>query len=250
MLWLYFFFLMIRRPPRSTLFPYTTLFRSPGPDATRSLLDHEAVDRVPAPRAGGVAVRDLEAEGARHRRVAAADAGLEVGSGARRDGIGRRRVGARRAVEELTRGDRARRRPDARELRGGAAHPRELHRELDVAVPGGEVARAVHRARDARTRRRQALGVYVTEAHREPRRRAAEDLLEHELGSAANGRRRRDRARRAIARRGAGRRGESGVAAHLDLGVGSPAERGERQQACAEDDCESSDPELHDLVLP
>src|SRR2546422_11606114 len=26
-----FFFLMIRRPPRSTLFPYTTLFRSPFP---------------------------------------------------------------------------------------------------------------------------------------------------------------------------------------------------------------------------
>src|SRR5258707_10791547 len=33
-----FFFLMIRRPPRSTLFPYTTLFRSdraPGEDARR-----------------------------------------------------------------------------------------------------------------------------------------------------------------------------------------------------------------------
>src|SRR6266511_726741 len=28
---LFFFFLMIRRPPRSTLFPYTTLFRSPRP---------------------------------------------------------------------------------------------------------------------------------------------------------------------------------------------------------------------------
>src|SRR5688572_33032871 len=27
------FFLMIRRPPRSTLFPYTTLFRSPSPPA-------------------------------------------------------------------------------------------------------------------------------------------------------------------------------------------------------------------------
>src|SRR2546427_6380891 len=27
-----FFFLMIRRPPRSTLFPYTTLFRSYAPD--------------------------------------------------------------------------------------------------------------------------------------------------------------------------------------------------------------------------
>src|SRR5256885_5226532 len=30
---LLFFFLMIRRPPRSTLFPYTTLFRSPHPAA-------------------------------------------------------------------------------------------------------------------------------------------------------------------------------------------------------------------------
>src|SRR3712207_7333778 len=27
-MWSCFFFLMIRRPPRSTLFPYTTLFRS------------------------------------------------------------------------------------------------------------------------------------------------------------------------------------------------------------------------------
>src|SRR5256885_10584538 len=32
----FFFFLMIRRPPRSTLFPYTTLFRS----AERSLDGH------------------------------------------------------------------------------------------------------------------------------------------------------------------------------------------------------------------
>src|SRR2546430_9317242 len=31
---LLFFFLMIRRPPRSTLFPYTTLFRSPCAAAT------------------------------------------------------------------------------------------------------------------------------------------------------------------------------------------------------------------------
>src|SRR5215472_14084862 len=31
-----FFFLMIRRPPRSTLFPYTTLFRSPPRTAGRS----------------------------------------------------------------------------------------------------------------------------------------------------------------------------------------------------------------------
>src|SRR2546422_1528247 len=31
-----FFFLMIRRPPRSTLFPYTTLFRSPPPGRPQS----------------------------------------------------------------------------------------------------------------------------------------------------------------------------------------------------------------------
>src|SRR2546430_4341565 len=34
----YFFFLMIRRPPRSTLFPYTTLFRSHvGPEERQAL---------------------------------------------------------------------------------------------------------------------------------------------------------------------------------------------------------------------
>src|SRR2546429_4141546 len=31
---IFFFFLMIRRPPRSTLFPYTTLFRSSAGDGT------------------------------------------------------------------------------------------------------------------------------------------------------------------------------------------------------------------------
>src|SRR3712207_8902377 len=38
----FFFFLMIRRPPRSTLFPYTTLFRSAvmgGEQAASTLLD-------------------------------------------------------------------------------------------------------------------------------------------------------------------------------------------------------------------
>ena len=42
----YFFFLMIRRPPRSTLFPYTTLFRSwgrrpPGPSRPARLRSEE-----------------------------------------------------------------------------------------------------------------------------------------------------------------------------------------------------------------
>src|SRR3712207_7148436 len=54
----YFFFLMIRRPPRSTLFPYTTLFRSRvsrrgcslhGPDRARG----RAEPRLPPSDPGG-----------------------------------------------------------------------------------------------------------------------------------------------------------------------------------------------------
>src|SRR3712207_8252693 len=39
------FFLMIRRPPRSTLFPYTTLFRSGGKTTEEHLLDQHAEPR-------------------------------------------------------------------------------------------------------------------------------------------------------------------------------------------------------------
>src|SRR3712207_6945485 len=56
---LFFFFLMIRRPPRSTLFPYTTLFRSRlHRDGVRGASDRRKPDpaghqlsRCPAPRA-------------------------------------------------------------------------------------------------------------------------------------------------------------------------------------------------------
>src|SRR2546430_17383199 len=44
---LFFFFLMIRRPPRSTLFPYTTLFRS---QLFTSIWQHLAVDADPVDR--------------------------------------------------------------------------------------------------------------------------------------------------------------------------------------------------------
>src|SRR5438309_11722405 len=44
-----FFFLMIRRPPRSTLFPYTTLFRS------RSRRDRRSARRSTSGRCGGSA---------------------------------------------------------------------------------------------------------------------------------------------------------------------------------------------------
>src|SRR5438552_5738992 len=52
----YLFFLMIRRPPRSTLFPYTTLFRSV---ADR---EHEALDcpDPPEPRRFGTVERSEE----------------------------------------------------------------------------------------------------------------------------------------------------------------------------------------------
>src|SRR2546428_9527708 len=52
-----FFFLMIRRPPRSTLFPYTTLFRS---------LDHPAIfadDLRAALDGGDVAALQLRLKG-------------------------------------------------------------------------------------------------------------------------------------------------------------------------------------------
>src|SRR2546428_259453 len=53
LLFSFFFFLMIRRPPRSTLFPYTTLFRSIGPHAGAGLPRPPAPAscRVPAARA-------------------------------------------------------------------------------------------------------------------------------------------------------------------------------------------------------
>src|SRR3989441_12839613 len=51
---LIFFFLMIRRPPRSTLFPYTTLFRSleVAQGFVRRQLDDEVGLRVAATRDG------------------------------------------------------------------------------------------------------------------------------------------------------------------------------------------------------
>src|SRR2546430_16227503 len=65
---------MIRRPPRSTLFPYTTLFRSSIPDpgdadrgGRRSLHDHAGPRRDRAPRRQGdtaLAVRSIRAAAA------------------------------------------------------------------------------------------------------------------------------------------------------------------------------------------
>src|SRR5436309_14385927 len=56
-----FFFLMIRRPPRSTLFPYTTLFRSRSPQVANAL-------RSPECAAGRVSRRPPGRPTRRHRR--------------------------------------------------------------------------------------------------------------------------------------------------------------------------------------
>src|SRR2546426_8609097 len=69
----FFFFLMIRRPPRSTLFPYTTLFRS---RYDRLRLDRQSRERRGRPRrprrAQGVDLHPGEprgCQGDRHDRL-------------------------------------------------------------------------------------------------------------------------------------------------------------------------------------
>src|SRR3712207_8139220 len=57
----FFFFLMIRRPPRSTLFPYTTLFRSRTPEPVPS----PSVIVIGAGAGGLAAAVDLARRGAR-----------------------------------------------------------------------------------------------------------------------------------------------------------------------------------------
>src|SRR6201747_3169114 len=55
---LYIFFLMIRRPPRSTLFPYTTLFRSAAEMGTNTRAWHKVSAALPV--GAGVRVRSEE----------------------------------------------------------------------------------------------------------------------------------------------------------------------------------------------
>src|SRR3712207_8047382 len=63
-----FFFLMIRRPPRSTLFPYTTLFRSAGrARAQPQHPEHPARER--RHRGGDVRVPQRTRRGGRRRRL-------------------------------------------------------------------------------------------------------------------------------------------------------------------------------------
>src|SRR5690349_22853349 len=68
---------MIRRPPRSTLFPYTTLFRSDGPEVIGVQIAPEEVEVAVKGAAeaedAGVVDQKVHVGRGRHRRV---DAGL------------------------------------------------------------------------------------------------------------------------------------------------------------------------------
>src|SRR2546426_6908467 len=63
---LFFFFLMIRRPPRSTLFPYTTLFRSPCLAAQAVARDATGEGSEPAAHAAARGVERRRARSEEH----------------------------------------------------------------------------------------------------------------------------------------------------------------------------------------
>src|SRR5256885_17108042 len=76
-----FFFLMIRRPPRSTLFPYTTLFRSLGAEL-QVLLGRAKAPRQHADfhmRGVGTGLQTHAGQQARACLLGAAGGGLGVG---------------------------------------------------------------------------------------------------------------------------------------------------------------------------
>src|SRR3712207_7456846 len=75
-----FFFLMIRRPPRSTLFPYTTLFRS---ETHRVTLGHVAAHDDDAVRVrqvllerGGTAATERDAQDRKSTRLNSSHANI------------------------------------------------------------------------------------------------------------------------------------------------------------------------------
>src|SRR3989449_4318449 len=59
---------MIRRPPRSTLFPYTTLFRSHVERARHNAVQHRLGDERDHPFGGGEQVIQLDHQRGRRRR--------------------------------------------------------------------------------------------------------------------------------------------------------------------------------------
>src|SRR3712207_7055642 len=79
---------MIRRPPRSTLFPYTTLFRSQGAEGRGAHTLHQAQrqEQLEAAGEGAEAARDAEEEqGGEQDLLAAVAIGEDAEDGCQRD---------------------------------------------------------------------------------------------------------------------------------------------------------------------
>src|SRR5574340_1484799 len=117
-----FFFLMIRRPPRSTLFPYTTLFRALRGGDLRGAVEHELEHR----RLGRLGNELESAEGARMARVGGVVLTRE------HEDLHARRVAEQVAdqAKALIRAMRARRQAevDERELRRGGQLAQQVDR--------------------------------------------------------------------------------------------------------------------------
>src|SRR2546422_4671072 len=64
---------MIRRPPRSTLFPYTTLFRSAGIQAGEKARSQAQVERAAEVELHGAAAREVRGTGEMEIGVGSAD---------------------------------------------------------------------------------------------------------------------------------------------------------------------------------
>src|SRR6267143_904349 len=142
-----FFFLMIRRPPRSTLFPYTTLFRS-----TLADRDHGGRRDIPPPARPRLSRRAHRLE-PRSRRPADRPAGhgrARAAAQGLRDARLRdrgRRAGHARCARDLPGAARAVVRDQVRPAAGGAPAPDQGHRHLEHRA-GAQA----HRARAGRGR--------------------------------------------------------------------------------------------------
>src|SRR6266511_3072480 len=228
---LYFFVLMIRRPPRSTLFPYTTLFRSPAPrdplrrpraDAPRRLVSAAPVPLLP---------RAL-----RSRDVGAARAG------ARPRAVGRRRRDAPRLARPQPR-RRPRQAPRPARERGLGARPCLLRhrarlrrpgapaRRLPRGVPGLRPARG--RAHAARAPRRRPQR-HRRRAGRRPGSAPRRGRVDRERRRGARGRRGARRGRGPPARDAARERpGGGATALPVRAGIRPPRQLARRSGAAA-----------------
>src|SRR6266496_4976030 len=123
----FFFFLMIRRPPRSTLFPYTTLFRSPercpiwlfAPPAFARL---RLAARIVSPRARSPSPRSIP-RGRRSRGASCMSRESRVESRERRRERTGRAAPRRRDHEDLSHPPRTLRRLGRAHDRGGSCQP-------------------------------------------------------------------------------------------------------------------------------